>query len=180
MALRRCMRMIIWGPLVWWRMSVDAFVQPRRPADAFTQPRRPARRLCRAPAADAFVQPRRRRCRLSARPDGDESWAARNPEVLAFVCGGLFGLVPSAPTFLAAPPDELSRAITTVATTPIWTSGRWPFLGFIPVLGLAASGALAEFPAIRVLTASTVSFGLVSQVTGRVVGELGTGWHITI
>jgi len=161
-------------------MSVDAFVQPRRPADAFTQPRRPARRLCRAPAADAFVQPRRRRCRLSARPDGDESWAARNPEVLAFVCGGLFGLVPSAPTFLAAPPDELSRAVAAVATTPIWTSGRWPFLGFIPVLGLAASGALAEFPAIRVLTASTVAFGLVSQVTGRVVGELGTGWHITI
>ena len=100
--------------------------------------------------------------------------------MLAFVCGGLFGLVPSAPTFLAAPPDELARAITTVATKPIWTSGRWPFLGFIPVLGLAASGALAEFPAIRVLTASTVSFGLVSQVTGRVVGELGTGWHITI
>ena len=156
------MRMIIWGPLVWWRMSVDAFVQPRRPADAFTQPRRPARRLH----------------RLSARPD--DSWAARNPEVLAFVCGGLFGLVPSAPTFLAAPPDELTRAITTVATTPIWTSGRWPFLGFIPVLGLAASGALAEFTTIRVLTASTVSFGLVSQVTGRVVGELGTGWHITI
>ena len=160
--------MIIWGPLVW--MSVNAFVQPRRPA----------RRLCRAPAADAFVQSRRRRCRLSARPDGDESWAARNPEVLAFVCGGLFGLVPSAPTFAAAPPDELTRAITTVATTPIWTSGRWPFLGFIPVLGLAASGALAEFTTIRVLTASTVSFGLVSQVSGRVVGELGTGWHITI
>ena len=161
--------MAIWGPLVWWRVSVDAFVQPRRPA----------RRLCRAPAADAFVQSRRRLHRLSARPDGD-SWAARNPEVLAFVCGGLFGLVPSASTFLAAPPDELTRAITTVATTPIWTSGRWPFLGFIPVLGLAASGALAEFPAIRVLTASTVAFGLVSQVTGRVVGELGTGWHITI
>ena len=147
-------RMIIWGPLVW--MSVNAFVQPRRPA----------RRLCRAPTA--------------RRPDGDESWAARNPEVLAFVCGGLFGLVPSAPTFIAAPPDELARAVSVVATTPIWTSGRWPFLGFIPVLGLAASGALAEFPAIRVLTASTVSFGLVSQVTGRVVGELGTGWHITI
>ena len=136
-----------------WRMSVG---------DAFTQPRRPARLH-----------------RLSARPDGD-SWAAKNPEALAFVCGGLFGLVPSAPTFLAAPPDELARAITTVATKPIWTSGRWPFLGFIPVLGLAASGALAEFPAIRILTASTVSFGLVSQVTGRVVGELGTGWHITI
>ena len=142
--------MIIWGPLVW--MSVDAFVQPRQPP-------------CRLH-------------RLSARPD--ESWAAKNPEVLAFVCGGLFGLVPSAPTFAAAPPDELTRAITTVATTPIWTSGRWPFLGFIPVLGLAASGALAELPAIRVLTASTVAFGLVSQVTGRVVGELGTGWHITI
>ena len=172
--------MIIWGPLVWWRMSGDAFTQPRRPANAFAQPRRPARRLCRAPAADAFVQPRRSRCCLSARPDGDESWAAKNPEVLASVCGGLFGLVPSAPTFLAAPPDELTRAITTVATTPIWTSGRWPFLGFIPVLGLAASGALAEFTTIRVLTASTVSFGLVSQVTGRVVGELGTGWHITI
>ena len=156
--------MIIWGPLVWWRMSGDAFTQPRRPANAFAQPRRPPRR----------------RCRLSARPDGDESWAAKNPEVLAFVCGGLFGLVPSAATFLAAPPDELTRAITTVATTPIWTSGRWPFLGFIPVLGLAASGALAEFPAIRVLTASTVAFGLVSQVTGRIVGELGTGWHITI
>ena len=136
-----------------WRMSVG---------DAFTQLRRPARLH-----------------RLSARPD-DESWAAKNPEVLAFVCGGLFGLVPSAPTFLAAPPDELTRAITTVATTPIWTSGRWPFLGFIPVLGLAASGALAEFPAIRVLTASTVAFGLVSQVTGRIVGELGTGWHTTI
>ena len=136
-----------------WRMSVG---------DAFTQPRRPARLH-----------------RLSARPDGD-SWAAKNPEVLALVCGGLFGLVPSAPTFIAAPPDELPRAITTVATTPIWTSGRWPFLGFVPVLGLAASGALAEFPAIRVLTASTVAFGLVSQVTGRVVGELGTGWHITI
>ena len=147
--------MIIWGPLVWWRMSVDAFAQPRRPP--------------------------RRLHRLSAQPDGsDESWAAKNPEVLAFVCGGLFGLVPSASTFLAAPPDELTRAITTVATTPIWTSGRWPFLGFIPVLGLAASGALAEFTTIRVLTASTVSFGLVSQVTGRVVGELGTGWHITI
>ena len=144
--------MIIWGPLVWSRMSVNAFVQPRRPA--------------------------RRLCRLSARPD--ESWAAKNPEVLAFVCGGLFGLVPSAATFLAAPPDELARAVAAVATTPIWTSGRWPFLGFIPVLGLAASGALAEFPAIRVLTASTVAFGLVSQVTGRVVGELGTGWHITI
>ena len=164
-------RMIIWGPLAWSRMSVNAFTQPHRP-----QPRR----LCRAPAADAFVQPRRRRCRLSARPDGNESWAAKNPEVLAFVCGGLFGLVPSAATFLAAPPDELTRAITTVATTPIWTSGRWPFLGFIPALGLAASGALAEFPAIRVLTASTVAFGLVSQVTGRIVGELGTGWHITI
>ena len=175
------MRMIIWGPLVWSSMSVNAFVQPRRPADTFAQPRRPARRLCCAPAADAFVQSRRRRCRLSARPDGgDESWAAKNPEVLAFVCGGLFGLVPSAATFAAAPPDELARAITTVATTPIWTSGRWPFLGFIPVLGLAASGALAEFPAIRVLTASTVAFGLVSQVTGRIVGELGTGWHITI
>ena len=133
----------IWGPLL-WRMSV---------ADAFVQPRRPPRRLCRAP---------------TARPDGDESWAAKNPEVLAFVCGGLFGLVPSASTFLAAPPGELTRAITTVATTPIWTSGRWPFLGFIPVLGLAASGALAEFTTIRVLTASTVSFGLVSQVTGRV------------
>ena len=145
----------IWGPLM-WRMSV---------ADAFVQPRRPPRRLCRAP---------------TARPDGDESWAAKNPEVLAFVCGGLFGLVPSASTFLAAPPDELTRAITTVATTPIWTSGRWPFLGFIPVLGLAASGALAEFTTIRVLTASTVSFGLVSQASGRVVGELGTGWHITI
>ena len=155
------MRMIIWGPLV-WRINVG---------DAFTQPRRPA---------DAFVQPRRRLHILSARPDGDESWAARNPEVLAFVCGGLFGLVPSAPTFLAAPPDELSRAVAAVATTPIWTSGRWPFLGFIPVLGLAASGALAEFPTIRVLTASTVAFGLVSQVTGRIVGELGTGWHITI
>jgi hypothetical protein len=155
----------IWGPLV-WRMSVgDAFTQPRRPADAFVQPRRPPRRLH----------------RLSAQPDGsDESWAAKNPEVLAFVCGGLFGLVPSASTFLAAPPDELARAITTVATTPIWTSGRWPFLGFIPVLGLAASGALAEFTTIRVLTASTVSFGLVSQASGRVVGELGTGWHITI
>ena len=149
----------IWGPLVWWRMSVNAFVQPRVPADA-------------------FVQSRRRRCRLSARPD--DSWAAKNPEVLAFVCGGLFGLVPSASTFLAAPPDELARAVAAVATTPIWTSGRWPFLGFIPVLGLAASGALAEFTTIRVLTASTVSFGLVSQVTGRVVGELGTGWHITI
>ena len=144
--------MIIWGPLVWSRMSVNAFVQPRRPA--------------------------RRLCRLSARPD--DSWAAKNPEVLAFVCGGLFGLVPSAATFLAAPPDELARAVAAVATTPIWTSGRWPFLGFIPVLGLAASGALAEFPAIRVLTASTVAFGLVSQVTGRIVGELGTGWHITI
>ena len=70
-------------------MSVNAFVQPRRPP----------RRLCRAPTA--------------RRPD-DESWAAKNPEVLAFVCGGLFGLVPSAPTFLAAPPDELSRAITYV------------------------------------------------------------------
>jgi hypothetical protein len=161
--------MIIWGPLLWSRMSVNAFAQPRRPA----------RRLCRAPAADAFVQPRRSRCRLSARPDGD-SWAARNPEVLAFVCGGLFGLVPSAATFLAAPPDELARALTAVATTPIWTSGRWPFLGFIPVLGLAASGALAEFTTIRVLTASTVAFGLVSQASGRVVGELGTGWHITI
>ena len=145
-------RMIIWGLLVWSRMSVNAFVQPRRPP--------------------------RRLCRLSARPD--ESWAAKNPEVLAFVCGGLFGLVPSASTFLAAPPDELARAITTVATTPIWTSGRWPFLGFIPVLGLAASGALAEFTTIRVLTASTVAFGLVSQASGRVVGELGTGWHITI
>ena len=86
--------MIIWGPLVWWRMSGDAFTQPRRPANAFAQPRRPPRR----------------RCRLSARPDGDESWAAKNPEVLAFVCGGLFGLVPSAATFLAAPPDELTRA----------------------------------------------------------------------
>ena len=147
--------MAIWGPLAWSRMSVNAFVQPRRPP----------RRLCRA---------------LTARPDGDESWAAKNPEVLAFVCGGLFGLVPSASTFLAAPPDELARAVAAVATTPIWTSGRWPFLGFIPVLGLAASGALAEFTTIRVLTASTVSFGLVSQVTGRVVGELGTGWHITI
>ena len=157
--------MIIWGPLVWWRMSGDAFTQPRRPANAFAQPRRPPRRLCRAPTA--------------RRPD-DESWAAKNPEVLAFVCGGLFGLVPSASTFLAAPPDELARAVAAVATTPIWTSGRWPFLGFIPVLGLAASGALAEFTTIRVLTASTVSFGLVSQVTGRVVGELGTGWHITI
>ena len=137
-------------------------------ADAFiTQPHRPPRRLYRSPAA-------------RRPPDEPQSWAAKNPEVLAFVCGGLFGLVPSAPTFLAAPPDELSRAITTVATTPIWTSGRWPFLGFIPVLGLAASGALAEFPAIRVLTASTVAFGLVSQVTGRVVGELGTGWHIKI
>ena len=147
--------MLIWGPLVWSRTSVDAFVQPRRPP--------------------------RRLHRLSARPDGgDDSWAAKNPEVLAFVCGGLFGLVPSAPTVLAAPPDELSRAITTVATTPIWTSGRWPFLGFIPVLGLAASGALAEFTTIRVLTASTVAFGLVSQASGRVVGELGTGWHITI
>ena len=145
----------IWGPLAWSRMSVNAFVQPRRPP----------RRLCRAP---------------TARPDGDESWAARNPEVLAFVCGGLFGLVPSASTFLAAPPDELARAVAAVATTPIWTSGRWPFLGFIPVLGLAASGALAEFTTIRVLTASTVSFGLVSQASGRVVGELGTGWHITI
>ena len=142
----------IWGPLM-WRMSV---------ADAFVQPRRPPRRLH----------------RLSARPD--ESWAAKNPEVLAFVCGGLFGLVPSASTFLAAPPDELARAVAAVATTPIWTSGRWPFLGFIPVLGLAASGALAEFTTIRVLTASTVSFGLVSQASGRVVGELGTGWHITI
>ena len=141
----------IWGPLM-WRMSV---------ADAFV-PRRPARRLH----------------RLSARPD--DSWAAKNPEVLAFVCGGLFGLVPSASTFLAAPPDELARAVSAVATTPIWTSGRWPFLGFIPVLGLAASGALAEFTTIRVLTASTVSFGLVSQASGRVVGELGTGWHITI
>ena len=158
--------MIIWGPLVWWRMSGDAFTQPRRPANAFAQPRRPPRRLCRAPTA--------------RRPDGDESWAAKNPEVLAFVCGGLFGLVPSAPTFAAAPPDELTRAITTVATTPIWTGGRWPFLGFIPVLGLAASGALAEFTTIRVLTASTVAFGLVSQASGRVVGELGTGWHITI
>ena len=145
----------IWGPLM-WRMSV---------ADAFAQPRRPPRRLCRAP---------------TARPDGNESWAAKNPEVLAFVCGGLFGLVPSASTFLAAPPDELARAVAAVATTPIWTSGRWPFLGFIPVLGLAASGALAEFTTIRVLTASTVSFGLVSQVSGRVVGELGTGWHVTI
>ena len=145
----------IWGPLAWSRMSVNAFVQPRRPP----------RRLCRAP---------------TARPDGDESWAAKNPEVLAFVCGGLFGLVPSAATFLAAPPDELARAVAAVATTPIWTSGRWPFLGFIPVLGLAASGALAEFTTIRVLTASTVSFGLVSQASGRVVGELGTGWHITI
>ena len=142
----------IWGPLAWSRMSVNAFVQPRRPP--------------------------RRLHRLPARPD--ESWAAKNPEVLAFVCGGLFGLVPSAATFAAAPPDELTRAITTVATTPIWTSGRWPFLGFIPVLGLAASGALAEFTTIRVLTASTVSFGLVSQASGRVVGELGTGWHITI
>ena len=152
----------IWGPLVCSRMSVNAFAQPRVPADA-------------------FVQSRRRRCRLSARPDGDDSsWAAKNPEVLAFVCGGLFGLVPSASTFLAAPPDELARAVSVVATTPIWTSGRWPFLGFIPVLGLAASGALAEFTTIRVLTASTVSFGLVSQASGRVVGELGTGWHITI
>ena len=157
--------MTIWGPLVWWRMSGDAFTQPRRPANAFAQPRRPPRRLCRAPTA--------------RRPD-DESWAAKNPEVLAFVCGGLFGLVPSASTFLAAPPDELARAVSVVATTPIWTSGRWPFLGFIPVLGLAASGALAEFTTIRVRTASTVSFGLVSQVSGRVVGELGTGWHITI
>ena len=147
--------MIIWGLLVWSRMSVNAFVQPRRPP----------RRLCRAP---------------TARPDGDDSWAAKNPEVLAFVCGGLFGLVPSASTFLAAPPDELARAVAAVATTPVWTSGRWPFLGFIPVLGLAASGALAEFTTIRVLTASTVSFGLVSQASGRVVGELGTGWHITI
>ena len=145
----------IWGPLAWSILSANAFVQPRRPP----------RRLCRAP---------------TARPDGNESWAAKNPEVLAFVCGGLFGLVPSASTFLAAPPDELTRAITTVATTPIWTSGRWPFLGFIPVLGLAASGALAEFTTIRVLTASTVAFGLVSQASGRVVGELGTGWHITI
>ena len=145
--------MIIWGPLVWSRMSVNAFAQPRRPP--------------------------RRLHRLSARPD-ESSWAARNPEVLAFVCGGLFGLVPSASTFLAAPPDELARAVAAVATTPIWTSGRWPFLGFIPVLGLAASGALAEFTTIRVLTASTVSFGLVSQASGRVVGELGTGWHITI
>ena len=48
------------------------------------------------------------------------------------------------------------------------------------MLGLAASGALAEFTTIRVLTASTVSFGLVSQASGRVVGELGTGWHITV
>ena len=158
--------MAIWGPLMLWRMSANAFVQPRRPVDAFTQPRRPPRRLCRVPMA---------------RPDGDDSsWAAKNPEVLAFVCGGLFGLVPSASTFLAAPPDELARAVSVVATTPIWTSGRWPFLGFIPVLGLAASGALAEFTTIRVLTASTVSFGLVSQASGRVVGELGTGWHITI
>ena len=155
----------------WRRVMAISLVWRMNVGDAFTQPRRPA---------DAFVQSRRRRCRLAARPDSDESWAAKNPEVLAFVCGGLFGLVPSAATFAAAPPDELTRAITTVATTPIWTSGRWPFLGFIPVLGLAASGALAEFPAIRVLTASTVSFGLVSQVTGRVVGELGTGWHITI
>ena len=89
----------------------------------------------------------------------------------------MFGLVPSASTFLAAPPDELARA---VATTPSWTSGRWPVLGFLPVLGLAAAGALAEFTTIRGLTASTVSFGLVSQASGRVVGELGTGWHITI
>ena len=146
-------------------MSGDAFTQPRRPANAFVQPRRPARPLRRAP---------------TARPDGDDSWAAKNPEVLAFVCGGLFGLVPSASTFLAAPPDELARAVSVVATTPIWTSGRWPFLGFVPVLGLAASGALAEFTTIRVLTASTVAFGLVSQASGRVVGELGTGWHITI
>ena len=149
----------------WRRVVAIALVWRMNVGDAFVQPRRLPRRLCRAPTA--------------RRPD-DESWAAKNPEVLAFVCGGLFGLVPSAPTFLAAPPDELARAVSVVATKPIWTSGRWPFLGFIPVLGLAASGALAEFTTIRVLTASIVSFGLVSQVTGRVVGELGTGWHITI
>ena len=123
-------------------------------ADAFVQPRRPARRLPAHPT------------RTAARPD--ESWAAKNPEVLAFVCGGLFGLVPSAATFLAAPPDELRTRHHAVATTPIWTSGRWPFLGFIPVLGLAASGALAEFTTIRVSwRRRRYSFGLVSRVGPR-------------
>ena len=105
-------------------------------------------------AAPATTTPSLPRTDCAARRR-DDSWAAKNPEVLAFVCGGLFGLVPSASTFLAAPPDELARAVAAVATTPIWTSGRWPFLGFIPVLSLAASGALAEFTTIRVLTAST-------------------------
>ena len=142
----------IWGPLM-WRMSV---------ADAFVQPRRPPRRLCRAP---------------TARPDGDESWAAKNPEVLAFVCGGLFGLVPSASTFLAAPPDELHEPCRSSRRR---RSGPAQALPGVHPYWARDSGALAEFTTIRVLTASTVSFGLVSQASGRVVGELGTGWHITI
>ena len=128
-------------------------------ADAFTQPRLPARRLCRSPAA-----PRP--------PDEPQSWAAKNPEALAFVCGGLFGLVPSAPVLTAASADELAQALAAAAATPIYTNGRWPFLGFAPVLGLAASGALADFKTLRVRAASLVSFGLVSQAAGRVAVEL--------
>lgn len=124
---------------------------------------------------EAFTQPlHRHRAPRAARPDGDEpqSWAAKNPEALAFVCGGLFGLVPSAPVLTAASADELTQALAVAAATPIYTNGRWPFLGFAPVLGLAASGALADFKTLRVLAASLVSFGLVSQAAGRVAVEL--------
>ena len=103
----------------------------------------------------------RLRGQLSARPTSPGP--QKNPEVLAFVCGGLFGLVPSASTFLAAPPDELARAVAVVATTPIWTSGRWPFLGFIPVSGPRGLGRARRVYNDTRARRLPQSFGHVSQ-----------------
>jgi hypothetical protein len=88
------------------------------------------------------------------------SWAAENPATLAFVCGGLFGLAPYAGELSAATPADFLRAATN-------GSGRWPFLGFAPVVGFAASGALKD-PTFRTLAASLASFGIANQFAARV------------
>ena len=116
---------------------------------------------CVCGSATALVAPsvaKHSTTRLLAEPK--RSWAAENPATLAFVCGGLFGLAPYAGELAAATPADFLRAATN-------GSGRWPFLGFAPVVGFAASGALKD-PTFRTLAASLASFGIANQFAARV------------
>ena len=115
-------------------------------------------------------RPRGARRRGLARVQAERSsWAKENPALLAFVCGGLFGLLPHARELAAASPEDWLRAAY-VGPSP----GRWPFLGFAPVVGLAASGTLSS-PKVRTLAASTVSFGVATQVAARVADAASLG-----